>query len=134
MAKPYSQDLRERVKQAIDDGHTRSDTAAMFRIGIATVERYVARWRQTGSLKPDKFGGHLRHKLADHEATVRALVKAEPDQTLKELRGKLAEAGIKVSKSALDRFLKASGLTYKKNSGRNRTKAPRRGGRSCRVA
>lgn len=134
MAKPYSEDLRERVKRAVDDGQTHMEVAAAFRIGIATVERYLGRWRRTGSLKPDKFGGHQRHKLADHEATVRALVEAEPDRTLKELCDELASRGIRVSKSALDRFLKAVGLTYKKNAGGGRTKARRRGRRSRRVA
>jgi transposase len=124
MAKPYSQDLRERVIKAIDDGHTRDEVATLFDIGIATVGRYVKRQRQTGSLKPDKFGGHQRYKLADHEQKVRELVETESDQTLLELRDQLAVDGIEVSKSALDRFLRASGLTYKKNSVRHRAKTP----------
>ena len=134
MAKPYSQDLRERVIKAIDNGHTRDEAATLFDIGIATVGRYVKRQRQTGSLKPDKFGGHQRYKLADHEQRVRELVDAESDQTLLELRDQLAVDGIKVSTSALDRFLRASGLTYKKNFVRHRAKTPRRGRGARRVA
>jgi transposase len=133
MAKPYAQDLRERVVAAVDDGHTHVEVAAMLRIGIATVERYLARWRQTGTLKPDKFGGHRRHKLAEHEAKVRALVLAAPDQTLEELRTELARSGIEVSKSALDRFLRTLDFTYKKNPGRQRATAGRRGRRTRRV-
>ncbi len=134
MAKPYSQDLRERVIKAIDGGHTRNEVAALFSIGIATVGRYVKRRRQTGSLKPAKFGGHRRHKLADHETKVRVLVDAEADQTLLELQERLAVVGIKASKSALDRFLKALGLTYKKNARGNRTKTSGRGRGARRVA
>jgi transposase len=134
MAKPYSQDLRERVIKAIDDGHTRNEVAALFNIGIATVGRYVKRQRRTGSLKPDKFGGHQRHKLANHEKKVRELVTAEPDQTLLELRDQLAVAGVKASKSALDRFLKALGLTYKKNARGNRTETAGRSRGARRVA
>ena len=134
MAKPYSEDLRRRVMKAVDDGHTRDEVAAMFDIGTATVERYIRRRRQTGSLKPDKFGGHQRHKLADHDRKVRELVKAEPDQTLMELRAQLAVAGVKVSKSAVDRFLKAAGLSYKKNSRGNRAKTSGRSRGSRRVA
>ena len=122
MAKPYSQDLRKRVKQAIDEGHAQSTVAKMFKIGTATVERYMARWRETGSLAPDKFGGHMKHKLAEHADKVKAWVKAEPDQTLAELHAKLEEAKIKASVSSLDRFLKASKITYKKNTVRHRTK------------
>jgi transposase len=134
MAKPYSQDLRERVIKAIGDGHTRDEVATLLDIGIATVGRYVKRQRQTGSLKPDKFGGHQRYKLADHEQKVRELVDAESDRTLLELREQLAVDGIEVSKSALDRFLRAAGLTYKKNSVRHRAKAPGRGRGARRVA
>ena len=134
MGKPYSQDIRERTIAAIEDGYTRNETAAMLGIGTAAVERYVRRRKRTGSLEPDKFGGHQRHKLADHEAAVRALVQAEPGQTLLELCGQLAARGIQVSKSALDRFLKAPGLTYKKNSRGRRTNAQRRGGSPRHVA
>jgi transposase len=134
MAKPYSQDLRERVIKAIDGGHTRGEVATLLDIGIATVGRYVKRQRQTGSLKPDKFGGHQRYKLADHEQKVRELIEAESDRTLLELREQLAVDGIEVSKSALDRFLRASGLTYKKNSVRHRAKTQRRGRGARRVA
>jgi len=134
MAKPYSQDLRERVIAAVDDGHTRDEVAAMLKIGTATVERYIRRRRRTGSLKPAKFGGYRRHKLEEHTKEVRELVDAEPDQTLRELCEKLAGLGIKVSKSALDRFLKASGLTYKKNSRSKRAKASRRRGSTRSVA
>jgi transposase len=134
MAKPYSQDLRERVIKAIDDGHTRDEVATLLDIGIATVGRYVKRKRQTGSLKPDKFGGHQRYKLADHEQKVRDLVDAVSDQTLRELRDQLAVDGIEVSKSALDRFLRASGLTYKKNSVRHRAKTSGRGRGARRMA
>jgi putative transposase len=134
MAKPYSEDLRERVKQAVDEGHTHLAVAKMLRIGIATVERYLGRWRRTGSLAPDKFGGHKTYKLSGHADRVRQLVAAEPDQTLAELQAKLAQGNIIVSVSALDRYLKAAGLTYKKNAIRDRTKTRRRGARTDRMA
>jgi transposase len=134
MAKPYSQDLRERVIAAIEAGHAQTDVAAMLKIGRRTVVNYIKRWRTTGHVKPDKFGGHKKHKLADHAAKVKALVEAEPDQTIIELHAKLEAAKIKVSASAVDRFLRASGLTYKKNSVRHRAKAKRRGGSARRVA
>jgi transposase len=134
MGKPYSVDLRERVREAIDSGETHMAVAGMFQIGIATVERYVARWKRTGSLAPDKFGGHMRYKLAEYKEKVMAIVKAEPDQTLMELQEKLACSGIEVSKSALDRFLKALDLSYKKNTCGDRTETPRRSRSSRRMA
>jgi hypothetical protein len=41
---------------------------------------------------------------------------AEPDLTIAELRTRLAAEGIAVSRSAVDRFLAATGLTRKKRS------------------
>lgn len=114
MAKPYSQDLRERVIAAVEAGHTQTDVATMLKIGRRTVVNYVTRWRTAGHVKPDKFGGHKKHKLADHADKVKSLVEAEPDQTILELHAKLEAAKIRVSTSAVDRFLRASGLTYKK--------------------
>ena len=126
MAKPYSSDLRDRVIQAIEAGHSQSAVATLLKVGLRTVVRYVGLWRATGRVEPKKFGGHKKHKLAEHAATVKAFVKADPDQTLAELQVKLEDAKIKVSASAIDRFLKASKITYKKNSIRHRAKKGRR--------
>jgi transposase len=120
MAKPYSQDLRERVIEGIEAGYTQGEVALMLKVCLRTVNDYVKRWRTTGSVEPDKFGGHKKYKLADHAVTVKSLVKAEPDQTVVELQAKLEAAKIKVSASAINRFLKASKITYKKNAVRRR--------------
>jgi transposase len=122
MAKPYSQDLRERVIEAIESGQTQSAVAKLLKISRRTIVGYIDLWRSTGQIAPKKFGGHKKHKLAEHADTVKALIKAEPDRTLAELQAALAESKIKVSKSALDRFLKASKITYKKNAVRHRAK------------
>ena len=123
MAKPYSEDLRERVIEAIGAGHTQNAVAKLLKIGQRTIARYVDLWRRTGQVAPKKFGGHKKHKLAKHADKVKALIEAEPDRTLAELQVELAEAKIKVSKSALDSFLKASKITYKKNDVSHRAKA-----------
>jgi len=114
MARSYSQDLRERVKQAVQEGYSQNSVARMFKIGKATVGRYMARLRKTGNLTPDKMGGYKKSKLAAHTEKVKELIAAEPDQTLTEMQTKLAAIDIKVSVSALDRFLRAMQLTYKK--------------------
>ena len=115
MAKPYSSDLRERVIEAIEAEHTQSEAAAILKVCLRTVNDYVRRWRTQGSVDPDKFGGHKKYKLAEHADTVKALIKAEPDQTIAELQAKLEQAKIKVSASAINRFLKVSKITFKKN-------------------
>ena len=111
---------------AIEEGESQSDVARRRKRSGRTVVNYGKRWRERGSVEPDKFGGHKRQKLADHANTVRALVEAEPDQTLAELQDQLAGVKIKGSPSALDRWLRASGLTHKKSAVRPRAKASNR--------
>ena len=120
MAKPYSLDLRDRVITAIEAGHSQSAVARLLKIGRRTVVRYVGLWQTTGQVEPKKFGGHKKHKLVVHADKVKELIKLEPDQTVAELQAKLEKASIKVSASAINRFLKVSKITYKKNTVRHR--------------
>jgi transposase len=60
------------------------------------------------------MGGRKPFALAAHETRVRALLAAQPDVTLDELRAQLMGEGITVSRSAIGRFLQALGWTRKK--------------------
>ncbi len=100
MAQPYAQDLRARGKHAVDAGHTQRAVAAMWKIGTATVERYLGRWRQTGSLAPEKLGGHKKQKLDAHARQVQSLVEDEPEQPRVALRDTLAPLRLMGSLSA----------------------------------
>jgi len=74
----------------------------------------MQQWEATGDCPPRKFGGHKRRALAEHEDKVRALVAAQPDLTITALWKKLTALEIKVSRSAVGRFLLHLKLTYKK--------------------
>src|SRR6516225_11733835 len=113
MARPWADDLRERVVRAVESGRTQAEAAALFGLGLRTMERYLSRWRENGQIARGKFGGHKQHRLAAHAERVYKLVTAAPDLTLAALCQRLAAQGVKVSTSALDRFLRASGFTYK---------------------
>ncbi len=134
MARPWADDLRERVVGAVESGRTQAEVAAFFGIGLRTVERYLSRWRENGQIARGKFGGHKKHLLAKQADRVWKLVTAAPELTLAVLCERLAAQGVKVSPSALDRFLRASGFTYKKNAGRRRTETLRRTGGADRLA
>ena len=122
MGKPYSNDLRERVVAAIDTGHTREEVAELYNLALSTVGRFIKRKRETGSVEPDKFGGHKTFTLAPHADLVRALVAEQPDSTLAELKARLAKEKVKVSKSAISRFLHHLNLTFKKRAYTPRSK------------
>ena len=114
MAKPYSQDLRDRVVRAVLAGQSRRKAARSFDISASCVIKLMQQWETTGDCLPRKFGGHKRHALAEHEDKVRALVAAQPDLTITALWKKLTVLDIKVGRSAVGRFLLHLKLTYKK--------------------
>ena len=51
------------------------------------------------------MGGHKPFALAAHEKLVRELVAAQSDQTLEELRDRLAAAGVVVGRTSIHRYL-----------------------------
>src|ERR1700685_317693 len=105
MGKPYSNDLRERVVAAIEAGRTRVEVAELYNMALSTVGGFIKRKRETGSVRPDKFGGYKTFALEDHTARVKELVAEQPDSTLAELQVRLAKENVNVSQSAIFRFL-----------------------------
>jgi transposase len=123
MARPLSIDLRERIVEAVKSGESRNSTAKRFAVSVSCVIKLVQRWQETGSIRPGQMGGWKEHALSAHEVVVRALLRERPDMTLEELRDALAERGIQVGRSSVDRFLKAHGLTLKKSRFTPRSRA-----------
>jgi transposase len=128
MARPLSKDLRERIVEAVEGGQSRRGAAGRFRVSVSCVIKLMQRWRETGSVDPGQMGGWKDYALADHEAVVRGLIAEHPDLTLEELREALAQRGIQVGRSSIDRFLKAREVTFKKS----RSTPPSRAGRTWR--
>ena len=127
MAKPYSMDLRERVVSAVEEGGlSRRQAAARFEVGVSTVISWVRRYRETGSVAPGQMGGHKPVLLAAHRDFVRARFAEQPELTLRGLQQALADRGVKVSYGAVWAFVRAEGLSFKKNRLRQRTGSPRR--------
>ena len=114
MPKAYSDDLRVRIVRAVDAGASRRSTASKFEVSVSFVIRLVRQWRATGSARIRGTGGRPRHRLEPHAELVDRLLAAKRDITLEELRGALAGEGVTVSRSSIDRYLKARGLTRKK--------------------
>ena len=101
MAKPYSEDLRRRVVEAVEDGATIPEAAEQFGVSISSVVRFLRLHRDTGSIRPSKFGGYMGYALAAHEERVRRLVAEQPDITLAELRARLAKEKVTVGQSSI---------------------------------
>ena len=121
---PYSMDLRKRVVRAWDSGMDAESVAAKYEVSRAWVHRLLQRRRETGSIAPRKQTKFRRRVLADQEARLAALIAAQPDATLAELREALpTSAALSTLWMAIDRLQ----LTVKKNRTRRRaTSAGRR--------
>ena len=114
MAKPYSEDLRRRVVEAIDNGATIPDAAEQCGVSISSVVRFLRLHRDTGSVNAAQFGGYKEYVLAPHEELVRSLIQEQPDITLAELEARLAKKKVLVGKSSISRFLNHLKLPFKK--------------------
>lgn len=118
MARAYSEDLRSRIVNAVEGGLSRSAAAARFGVSISCAVKLMQHVRRTGSVKPAPRG-RKPFALAGQEKLVAGIIAERPDLTLDELTEEVARHGVKASRSAVDRFVKALGLTLKKSrSGR----------------
>ena len=115
MARPLSNDLRERVVAHYEAGESIRLVASLFGIAPSTVSKWAQRRRETGSVKPAKFGGHRRRLLEAHRETIHALVSERPHRSVRALQDELAALGIRVCEETVRSFLHAEGLSFKKN-------------------
>ena len=120
MAKPYSEDLRTRVVEAIYAGATILEAAEQCGVSISSVVRFLKRHRDTGSVSAAKFGGYKDFVLAAHEGLVRKLIAEQPDITLAELKARLAKKRVTVGKSSIARFSEPFEIALKKKSAARR--------------
>jgi transposase len=124
MGKPYPEQLRRAVIQAIAEGHTRQEVAEAFEISLSSVARLLRRWRHTGDVRANKVGGHKAYVLQGHEEPIKAWIAARPGITLAELQTRLEQQNVVVGKSSIARFL---GHLYRDSAGgRNAGQARRR--------
>ena len=110
MAASYSQDLRARVLAAYDRGMPTGQIAEIFQVSAAWARRVKQCRRETGRTHALPTGGKRGRKI--DRATLRDLVTAHPDLTLKELREKL---GITCALSSLWHALDQLGMSFKKS-------------------
>jgi transposase len=117
MPAPYSVDLRERVVEAYEaGGQTYESLAETFRVGIATVNRWLHRKRERGDVAPSPHSGGQKARIhAEAERRLRELVEAQPDATLEELTVQLGKSmELPPGKSTVARALARMGITRKK--------------------
>ena len=117
MAAAYSIDLRVRVLKDADAGLSSKELAGRYHVSRAWVDALKQRRRETASIAPRKQTTFRGRVLAGQEDRLKALMTAQPDATLVELRDALrTSAGLATVWRAIERL----DLTLKKNGIRRR--------------
>jgi transposase len=121
MAAAYSMDLRKRVITDAEAGLSSKALAERYHVSRAWVDALKQRRRETGSIAPHLQTKFRRRVLEGQEDRLRALVTAQPDATLAELRDRLRTSA---ALATIWRELNQLDLTVKKNRTRRRTATP----------
>ncbi len=130
MPKACSQDLRERVIEAVEMGASRHEAAERFEVSVSSAVKWLQRWRKSKSAAPKPRGGSVS-PLEAYAKEILAMSVAQPDLTLKETVEALRKRGIRTSQSALSRFYARHRITFKKKPAGRRTAPSRRGSRAA---
>ena len=126
MARPYSDDLRERVAASVSLGRSCRATGALFGVSVASVVRWSQRHRATGTAAARPMGRKQERSLSPHRDWVLARLAAVPDMTLRRLVAELGARGVMTSYGSVWRLVHDEGISFKKNAVRQRTGPSRR--------
>ena len=120
MARPYSNDLRERVVRSVASGRSCRETAGLFGVSVASVVKWSQRHRATGSAAAKPMGGKRRPVLEGERAWLLTRLAEQPELTVRLLAAELAERGLPVRPNPLWVLLRRAGHSFKKNAVRHR--------------
>src|SRR5262249_7161412 len=128
MPRPYSNDLRARVIEAIEAGASRREVAERYELRASVVVLWAQRFEQTGSVAAKPSGGSTS-PLEDH-----ADFSADSDCQAAGFdagRDRCGDGQTRdLSRSAVWRFFERRSISFKKNSVRSRATARRSGPRA----
>ena len=115
--KPLSPDLRQRIRDALQDGQTRTQVAQLFCVSLSIVQRIKKRWVEQQNLDPKPIPGRQRAVKEDQAAELKQIIATQNDWTLASLAQEWEQhTGKAISPSALHRNLHWLGYSYKKRA------------------
>lgn len=113
----YSQDVRQRILRAVDQGMPRAEIIKPFAVSRSTIKRYLKLKRETGDIKPKVIPGRPSKKGAALYAGLLSQLEAHPDVTLAEhCQFWEAAYGIQGSSATMSRAVKRLNWTRKKKT------------------
>ena len=111
MPSPYSDDLRQKVLDAIDNGYRKSHVSRLFNISRNTIDLWLKRRKQTGSLSAIvDYRRGPQGKIKDLEQ-FRAFAKEHGHLTQKDMAAQWHEP---ISDYVISKALRRIGFTRKK--------------------
>jgi transposase len=126
--KQLSMDIKRRAVILREQGSSAAEVAQRLMISKRSVERCWSHWLKSGELPVSARKGKAATRLKGCEERIQKWIEGKPDVTLVELSELLErELGRAASVSTLWRFLRARGLSYKKNGFRGRAGPSGRG-------
>ena len=112
----YSEDLRRKIVEAVERGMPKIEAARAFGVGISSVKRYVATYREGRSLSPKKRPGSKPKLDEGARKLLEANLEEHSEATLPQRREFLQQVcGVSVSDSTVSRMLRRMGWTRKKD-------------------
>lgn len=126
MGKPHPIELRERVADFVDEGHSHRAAARHFRVSPRFVNELMKLRRETGGLEPRRMGNPGRGKLNDVADWVRGRIADKGEMTLDALVIELRELkGVTAHRSGVGKLLHRLGLSHKKRHSRRQSSTAR---------
>lgn len=112
----YSVELRERIVEAVlERKYSIRATAQLFRVGHATVERYLKQYRDKGHLTPGISTGRPKLLSSEQEEKVMQQLHEHDDLTLQQHCDVFEKsAGVRMSYVTMHRAIKRLGISRKK--------------------
>ena len=111
----YSEDLREKIVEALERGMGKSQAARTFSVSLSSVKRYAKLAREGRSLAPKKRPGSKPKLDERSRKLLQAALEEHPFLTLQERCEYLrAVASVEVSRSTVCRAIKRMDSTRKK--------------------
>jgi transposase len=114
----HSQDLRQRVLCAVDEGTSRTEIIERFQVSRATIKRYVKQRRETGNVQPRPIPGRPNVKGRALQGELGRQLEAHPGATLADhCRIWETEHSMRVSSATMSRAIHAVGWRRNKARG-----------------
>jgi transposase len=112
----YSEDLRKKIVEAVERGMPKIEAARTFGVGISSLKRYMATYREGRSLAPKKRPGSKPKLDEGARKLLEANLEDHPEATLPQRREFVRRVcGVSVSDSTVSRMLRRMGWTRKKD-------------------